>query len=424
VADRYQLPRGTFDVLPDESIARERIERSARRLFARAGYERITTPTFEETELFERGVGRSTDIVQKEMFTFDDKGGRSITLRPEGTAPICRAYVEHGMKKWAQPVRLYYIGSFFRHERPQAGRFRQFNQIGAETIGTGSPLADAELIIMLDELFSRLRVPGVQLRLGSLGSLETRHSYRERLVAYLRRHEAQLSDEVRRRVDLNPLRAFDSDDPGTKRVMQGAPLLVDSLNTDDAAHFHEVCEMLDEAGVHYDIDPTLVRGLDYYTRTVFSFVSPKLGAQSEIGGGGRYDGLIEQLGGDATPAVGWAIGIERVLLAMGRPIRPSRRLVVFVAVVNDRDRRSAFQLAAKLRRANITTQIDLGGRSLKGQLRHAERIGARFIFTVEESGEVSLRNRRTGESREVDLVPFEEEPRALHEYLRDWWARG
>lgn len=419
MADRYQLPRGTFDVLPDESNARARIERSAGQLFARAGFERITTPAFEETALFERGVGRSTDIVQKEMFTFDDKGGRSITLRPEGTAPICRAYVEHGMKKLAQPVRLYYIGPFFRHERPQAGRYRQFNQIGAETIGTDSPMADAELIIMLDELFARLRISGVRLRLGSLGSLETRHGYRERLVAYLRRHKAQLSDDVRRRIDLNPLRAFDSDDPGTRRVMQNAPLLVDSLDSDDATHFGEVCSMLDEAGVRYDIDPTLVRGLDYYTRTVFSFVSAKLGAQSEIGGGGRYDGLIEQLGGGATPAAGWAIGVERVLLAMGRPVRLSRRLVVFVAVANDRDRRGAFRLAAQLRRTGITTQIDLGGRSLKGQFRHAERIGARFIFTLEESGEVSLRDRRSGESHQVDLTPFEEEPKELRKYLRD-----
>jgi histidyl-tRNA synthetase len=405
--------------LPDESNARARIERSAERLFERAGFERITTPAFEETALFERGVGRSTDIVQKEMFTFDDKGGRSITLRPEGTAPICRAYVEHGMKKLAQPVRLYYVGPFFRHERPQAGRYRQFNQIGAETIGTDSPMADAELIIMLDELFAKLRVPGIRLRLGSLGSLEARRGYRELLVAYLRRNEARLSEDVRRRIDLNPLRAFDSDDPETRQVMQSAPLLVESLDSEDAAHFYEVCSLLDEAGVQYEIDPTLVRGLDYYTRTVFSFVSAKLGAQSEIGGGGRYDGLIEQLGGGPTPAAGWAVGIERILLATARPIRPSRRLVVFVAVANDRDRRGAFRLAAQLRRTGITTQIDLGGRSLKGQFRHAERIGARFIFILEESGEVSLRDRRSGESRRMDLSRFRDEPRELGAYLRD-----
>src|SRR5512133_948033 len=325
MASSYKAPRGTFDVLPEQSRPRARVEATAEAIFARAGYERIATPAFEETELFERGVGRSTDIVRKEMFTFEDKGGRSITLRPEGTAPICRAYLEHGMHKLAQPVKLHYSGPFFRHERPQAGRYRQFHQIGMEAIGSDSPLADAEAIGLLAELLAELRVPGVELRLGSLGSLDARRAYLEELRAHLRAHESELSEDVRERIEANPLRAFDSDHEGTRGVMESAPTLIDRLEGDDASHFAEVRELLDSAGVEYTIDPTLVRGLDYYTRTIFSFVCSGLGAQSEVGGGGRYDGLIEQLGGPPTPAIGWAAGVERILLALGESAEESVR---------------------------------------------------------------------------------------------------
>ena len=317
MASKYQAPRGTFDVLPADARARARVEAAAVAIFARAGYEPIATPAFEDTELFERGVGRSTDIVRKEMFSFEDKGGRSLTLRPEGTAPICRAYLEHGMNKLAQPVKLSYAGPFFRHERPQAGRYRQFHQIGVEAIGSDSPAADAEAIALLDSLLGELGVSGVELRLGSLGSLEARRSYLEELKSHLHAHEGELSAEVRERIDVNPLRAFDSDDEGTRGVMESAPTLVDRLEGEDAEHFETVRNYLDVSGVKYAIDPTLVRGLDYYTRTIFSFVCDRLGAQSELGGGGRYDGLIEQLGGPPTPAVGWALGIERILLALG-----------------------------------------------------------------------------------------------------------
>ena len=317
MASKYQAPRGTFDVLPADARARQRIEAAASAVFARAGYEPIATPAFEDTELFERGVGRSTDIVRKEMFTFEDKGGRSITLRPEGTAPICRAYLEHGMHKLAQPVKLSYVGPFFRHERPQAGRYRQFHQLGVEAIGTDSPLADAEAIMLLSDLLAELGVPGVELRLGSLGSPAARSAYLEELKAHLRAHEAELSKDVRERIEINPLRAFDADDEGTRGVMASAPTIVERLEGEDAEHFAEVRALLEAAGIEFAIDPTLVRGLDYYTRTIFSFVCDELGAQSEVGGGGRYDGLIEQLGGPPTPAVGWAAGIERILLALG-----------------------------------------------------------------------------------------------------------
>jgi histidyl-tRNA synthetase len=401
MASKYQAPRGTFDVLPADARARGRIEAVAAAIFARAGYEPIATPAFEDTELFERGVGRSTDIVRKEMFTFEDKGGRSITLRPEGTAPICRAYLEHGMHKLAQPVKLSYAGPFFRHERPQAGRYRQFHQIGAEAIGTDSPLADAEAITLLHDLLSELGVPGVELRLGSLGSPETRRVYLEELRAHLRAHEEDLSKEVRERIDLNPLRAFDADDEGTRAVMASAPTIVERLEGEDAEHFAAVRSLLEGTGISYTLDPTLVRGLDYYTRTIFSFVCTELGAQSEVGGGGRYDGLIEQLGGPPTPAAGWAAGVERILLALGEEVEAEGR-DAFLAVADEGQRQRALALAGELRHAGLSAEVDLAGRGLKGQLKHADRIGARRVVILESDGTAQLRDMASGEQRPVD----------------------
>jgi histidyl-tRNA synthetase len=408
MASKYQAPRGTFDVLPDAARARARIEHAAATIFARAGYERIATPSFEDTELFERGVGRSTDIVRKEMFTFEDKGGRSITLRPEGTAPICRAYLEHGMHKLAQPVKLSYSGPFFRHERPQAGRYRQFHQIGAEAIGTDSPLADAEAIMLLADLLAELGVPGVELRLGSLGSPDSRRAYLEDLKAHLRANQAALSKDVRERIELNPLRAFDADDEGTRGVMADAPTIVARLEGADAEHFAEVRALLDAAGIVYEIDPTLVRGLDYYTRTIFSFVCDRLGAQSEVGGGGRYDGLIEQLGGPPTAAVGWAAGIERILLALGEEVAAAGR-DAFLAVADEGQRQRALTLAAELRHAGISAEVDLAGRGLKGQLKHADRIGARRVLILEADGAAQLRDMESGEQRPVEAGRLIEE---------------
>ena len=404
MASKYQAPRGTFDVLPESSWARARVEAAASGIFARAGYGRIATPAFEDTELFERGVGRSTDIVRKEMFTFEDKGGRSITLRPEGTAPICRAYLEHGMQKLAQPVKLAYSGPFFRHERPQAGRYRQFHQIGAEAIGSDSPLADAESIGLLAELLTELGVPGVELRLGSLGSLEARRAYLDELKAHLHANEGELSEDVRERIDVNPLRAFDSDHEGTRGVMEGAPTIVERLEGDDAEHFAEVRALLEAAGVEYSIDPTLVRGLDYYTRTIFSFVCDRLGAQSEIGGGGRYDGLIEQLGGPPTPAVGWAAGIERLLLALGEEGETPAAPAVFIShdASSPEAGRTALALAGELRRAGLAAEVDLAGRSAKGQFKHANRIGADLVVVLGDDGGLQLRDMESGEQEPVE----------------------
>ncbi|MGH2841446.1 MAG: histidine--tRNA ligase, partial [Solirubrobacteraceae bacterium] len=309
MSEKLQAPRGTFDVLPQDADARAALEATARRVLEGAGYRRIETPTFELTDVFARGVGESTDIVQKEMYTFDDGGGRSVTLRPEGTAPICRAYAEHGMHKLPQPVKLWYLSSFFRSEKPQAGRYRQFWQVGAEALGSDDPAVDAESILLLATLLSELDVRNVRLRVGSLGTPAARAGYRDDLQAYLRANSAQLSDEVRARIDLNPLRAFDSDHAGTREVMRGAPRLIDRLDDADAEHFASVLELLDEAGLGYEVDTSLVRGLDYYTRTVFEFTSDALGAQSGVAGGGRYDGLVEQLGGPPTPGCGWAAGV-------------------------------------------------------------------------------------------------------------------
>jgi histidyl-tRNA synthetase len=329
------------------------------------------------------------------MYTFDDSGGRSLTLRPEGTAPVCRAYLEHGMHKLAQPVKLWYLSSFFRAEAPQRGRYRAFWQVGAEAIGSDAPETDAELIVLLVELMEAVNVKGTRLRLSSLGTPDTRAQYREQLQSYLRAHEDELSAEVKQRIDLNPMRAFDAGDPGTRAVMRNAPTLLGQLHEDDAEHFSAVRELLDDAGIVYEIDPTLVRGMDYYTRTVFEVTSDALGAQSGVGGGGRYDGLIEQLDGPATPATGWAAGVERMLLASHDLPVPADYVDLFVALAEPAHSRTGFDLAREARRAGLQAQVELAGRSLKGQLKHADRIKARYVAIVgngSESPSVSLRD--------------------------------
>jgi histidyl-tRNA synthetase len=407
MTERFKGPRGTFDILPDDSATRAGIYASAAEAFERAGYGRIETPIFEDTDLFARGVGGSTDIVRKEMFTFEDQGGRSITLRPEATASICRAYIEHGMQTLPQPVKLWCLGAFFRHERPQAGRYRQFTQLDAEAIGSDSPLVDAELIVILNDLFHELAVPDLSLRIGSLGSLAGRAEYRSRLQDYLREHEAELARDVRDRIDENPLRAFDSKDEGTQKVMAGAPTMLESLAGEDAEHFAEVRALLDRAGIHYELDGTLVRGLDYYTRTVFAFECDRLGAQSELAGGGRYDGLVELLGGPPTPACGWACGVERVLLALdhhgGTP-----PVEVFVAAA-DGARERALGITLELRRSGISADLDLAGRSMKGQMKQADRSGADVTLILEENGHVTARDMDSGEQRPVDMARITEE---------------
>ena len=399
---KLQVPRGTFDVLPDDAQRRRELYRRAGSVLGRYGYRPFETPVFEDTELFARGVGESTDIVRKEMFTFEDRGGRSLTLRPEGTAGVARAYVEHGMHKLPQPVKLWYWGPFFRHERAQAGRYRQFAQVGVEALGSDDPSLDAEAVLLLAELLEAAGVREIRLRLSSLGSPDARAAYLESLRGYLREHESKLSEDVRGRIDANPLRAFDADHEGTRAVMASAPRLLDSLAGDDAEHFAEVCALLDDAGVSYDVDATLVRGLDYYTRTVFEFESAKLGAQSGVGGGGRYDGLVEQLGGPATPGVGWAAGIERILLASESSLG-GFPAPVFVALADDGDRREAFRLVTALREAGVRAELEQAGRSIKGQLKHADRLGAKAVAIVGGQG-LEWKDMTNGEQRAVTNV--------------------
>jgi histidyl-tRNA synthetase len=375
------------------------VQRIAEEVLGRAGYEPFETPVFEDTELFARGVGASTDIVQKEMFTFEDKAGRSLTLRPENTAGLCRAYIQHGMHKLPQPVKVWTWGPFFRHEAPQAGRFRQFTQLDAEAIGSDDPSLDAELILLLGEIIERAGAGPARLRVASLGTPETRADYVEELKSYLRGREDELSEDVRGRLDQNPLRAFDADHEGTRRVLADAPKLMDRLAPDDREHFDAVLALLDAAGMAYEIDPTLVRGLDYYTRTVFEFESERLGAQAALGGGGRYDRLVEELGGPPTPGVGWAAGVERILLAaQDEEPAPGSRAAgprVFVSHVDDAAR--ALEIAGRLRRRGIHAELEQAGRSLKGQLKQANRIGADVVVLVGEDAELEVKDMDSGD---------------------------
>ena len=377
-----KAPKGTYDLLPDEAARRDAVVSVAARLFAAYGYRRIVTPEFEDTALFERGVGAATDIVRKEMYTFPDKGGRSLTLRPEGTAPICRAYVEHGMHKLPQPVKLWYYCPMFRYERPQAGRYREHYQFGAEAIGSADPAVDAEVIALLGALFDELGVEGVRLNMNSMGDAACRPRYVALLREYLRGHEAALCGDCRERLELNPLRTLDCKVPSCRAVLDEAPRIGDHLCPECRDHFDTVLALVERAGLEPHPDFRLVRGLDYYTRTTFEFNSDRLGAQSGVGGGGRYDGLVEQIGGLPTPGVGWGSGLERITLAMrDQPLPPSTP-DAFIVSFADEARATAFGIAQDLRAAGLAVDLDLAGRSPKGQLKQAGRRGAALAVLV------------------------------------------
>jgi histidyl-tRNA synthetase len=403
-----QAPKGTYDLLPDEAAARDAVVATAAQVFAAYGYRRIVTPEFEETALFERGVGEATDIVRKEMYTFLDKGERSLTLRPEGTAPICRAYVEHGMHKWPQPVKLWYYCPMFRYEKPQAGRYREHYQIGAEAIGSHEPAVDAEVIALLAAIFAELGVQGVTLNVNTMGDPTCRPAYVSRLRDYLRDREGELCGDCRERLDLNPLRTFDCKVESCRAVLDEAPRLLDHLCPDCREHFDRMLALLARAGLEPDLDFRLVRGLDYYTRTTFEFTSDRLGAQSGVGGGGRYDGLVEQIGGPPTPGVGWGSGLERIAVAMAvRPL-PAAAPDVFVVSFGDAARALAFGVAQDLRAAGVKAELDLAGRSSKGQLKQAGRSGARFaaLLGLDElaADQVRLRTLDGGGEEDVAAV--------------------
>lgn len=414
---RAAAPKGTRDVLPGESRLRQRVVDVAREAFERYGYSRIVTPTFEETEVFVRGVGTSTDVVRKEMYTFQDQAGRSLSLRPEGTAPVVRAFVQHGMHKLPLPVKLWYLAPMFRYEAPQAGRYREHWQIGAEAIGSDDPLLDAEVIALLDGIYRSLGLTGLQLRLGSMGDPESRGPYRALLVEYLERHLAALDADARERMRVNPLRLFDSKNPRVAEVMADAPKLLDHLSPAAQAHRESVLEALERLGIAAVEDPTLVRGFDYYTMTVFEFTSDALGAQSAVGGGGRYDGLVEGLGGPPTPGIGFGAGVERIVLALqaqGHELGPE--IDCYLAVLDEALRVPMLPVLESLRAAGLRCESDLRGRSLKTMLKHASTLGARYAVIVgareHEAGLATVRDMAGGGQREIPLEDLVEVLRA------------
>ncbi|MDY0087677.1 MAG: histidine--tRNA ligase [Coriobacteriia bacterium] len=408
-----RAPKGTTDMLPQTARAWEYLTRTAQRIFALYGYEPVYTPLFEHTEVFTRGIGEATDIVSKEMYTFEDRSGRSLTLRPEGTASVVRAALEHNLVPQGSSAKLYYAGPMFRYERPQKGRMRQFWQVGLEILGAAEPSADAEAIVALWRLYEALGIPARNMRLllNSMGDAQCRPAYREKVAVYIRAHASELCSECQRRADTNPLRAFDCKNPGCVEVMGGAPLLRDELCEPCAAHYAQVKAYLDGLEIPYTEEPKLVRGLDYYTRTVFEVQADAgLGAQNAIGGGGRYDRLMEEYGGKPTPGLGWALGFERTLLAMeaaGAAVPAPPLAEVYVARVDSTVAAEAFAMATLLRDAGIAVDLDHVGRSLKSQFKQAGRLGARAVVIVGPdelaAGEATLRDMESKEETRVAL---------------------
>jgi len=404
----FSPPRGTQDLVPPTSDKIERLRADAWALARRYGFRPIETPTFEQTDLFVRGVGESTDVVTKEMYTFEDRGGRSLTLRPEGTAPIARAYLEHGLHREAQPVKLYTIATMYRYAAPQRGRYREHWQLSVEAIGSADPAIDAEVIQLYDELLARLGVTDYQLLLNSIGDANCRPAYLERLTAWLDEHEDVLDDDARQKRATNPLRVFDVKSPKVQEALAEAPKIGDALCDECRAHFEAVQAHLENYGVEFTLSPALVRGLDYYTRTAFEFVDEAIGAKSSIVGGGRYDGLIEELGGQPTPGIGFGAGIERLLLSMeaaGVTATPDE-IDVFVALNEGNFKPRVLPLVQELRRHGLSAEVDYAGRSLKGQLTHARRLGAKAI--VEWGPERSTLRRPGRQDEEVATAELAE----------------
>ncbi len=406
---RLKGVRGAPDILPQESSTWQRIEDAARAALRRYGYAEIRTPIFERTELFVRGIGEGTDIVEKQMYTFTDQGQESLTLRPEGTAPVVRAYLEHRMAAQTPLVKVYYLGPMFRRERPQSGRYRQFHQIGVEAIGSDQPAVDAEVIALLWALMvEEFRIPGLQLRLNSIGDAACRPQIRDRILRYMRDRVSQLCPDCQGRLHRNPLRVLDCKQEGCQRLVAEAPKPLESLCEACAGHFAQVRGLLDLLKIAYSIDDRLVRGLDYYTRTAFEVVNPRLGAQNALAGGGRYDGLIEVMGGPPTPGIGWAIGLERVIASLPAEAQTERGLQgVYVATIGQEAYRTGMLLVAELRRRGVRGLIDLEGRSLKSQMRQANKDRVRYCLILGEDelkkGHVTLRDMAKGEEQSIAL---------------------
>ncbi len=412
----YRGPKGTYDVYPGGGQGQEPHERPelwawaesvARDFFRRYNYTEVRLPVFEEARLFIRSVGEASDIVRKEMFVFHDKGGRELSLRPEGTAGVVRSYVEHGLYKLAQPVKMWYFGPMFRHERQQKGRYRQHVQIGAEVIGSADPLVDVEVISLLYNIHQALGVRDEIVYLNNLGDLETRRRFVPELRGYLKKHESELDPDSVSRIETNPLRTFDSKNANTQALLAEAPRIGDFLSEEAKGYFEAVKEGLAVVGVPYAIDERLVRGLDYYTLTVFEAKSTALGAQDTVGGGGRYNGLVQELGGPEMPGIGFGSGVERILLAANAPDEVPKLDVFFITLAPEA-RLPAFSLASVLRSSGLSCDLDYADRSAKGQFKQADRGGARYAVVIGDEeladGVCSVRDMTTGEQRAVSIV--------------------
>ena len=403
-------PRGTQDFLPEQTAEWQLLERKIRQICSLYGFGEIRTPLFESTELFLRGIGETTDVVTKEMYTFNDRGGRSMTLRPENTASVVRAFLEHKLYGDPQVHKFYYMGPMFRHDRPQAGRYRQFNQFGVEEIGSRDPAVDAEIIAMAFQLFRELGLTDLDLHLNSVGCPKCRPVYRQKLIEFYADKKDMLCDDCKARLDKNPLRVLDCKEEGCKQASVGVPELTDNLCDDCRDHFTKVQQYLTAVGIPFTLDPRLVRGLDYYTNTAFEIMYAPLGAQSTVCGGGRYDGLIEEVGGPSTPGIGFAIGMERLLLTLkeqGLLPLPQRKRPVFIVALGDAAKTAAFTIQQQLREKGIYAEIDLMGRSMKGQMKSANKLEADYTVIIGEDelagGQVQVRDMNTKEQLSIPM---------------------
>lgn len=405
--------KGTKDVLPKEAYKNQYIEATAIDIASKFGYKEIRTPVFEHTELFQRGVGDTTDVVQKEMYTFEDKGGRSITLRPEGTAGAVRSFLENGLCNEALPQKVCYLISCYRYEKPQAGRLREFHQFGVECFGTESPLADAEIISLAKTFFDTLGIKDLSLEINSIGCPKCRAEYHKALKEYFSSRKDELCDTCKGRLDRNPMRILDCKSPICHEIAEGAPVVIDYLCDECKEHFEKVQKYLDAQNIEYTINPQIVRGLDYYTKTVFEFVSNSIGAQGTVCGGGRYDGLVEELGGQHTPSLGFALGLERLMLLMEAQdceFPNEEKPDLFIVALGEKATLKAVEIAKDMREEGFSALLDLNQRSVRAQMKYADKLGAKFNVVIGDnevdSKIAKLKNMQTGEETEINLDTF------------------
>ena len=402
-----QKPKGTKDLLPEDTCIWQEVEGKVKNVFENYGFREIRVPVFEHTELFQRGVGETTDVVQKEMYTFDDKGGRSITLRPEGTAGVVRAYLENGMASKPSPVKLWYNMAMYRYENVQKGRLREFHQIGAELIGSKSYLADVDCILMANNMFNALNIPNIKLNINSIGCPKCRGEYQKILREFLRKNLDSYCDTCKTRFEKNPMRILDCKEKKCKELNTGAPMMIDYLCEECKEHFENVKSMLKLNSINYEIDSTIVRGLDYYTKTVFEFIDEKSGLT--VLGGGRYDGLVEEFGGEKTPAVGFATGVERLMemYIENNNVEEYKVPDIYILSSGEEENKKSILIAESLRKNNFYVEKDIFERSFKAQLKYANKIGAKKMLVIGESelqtGKAKLKDMNTGEEKEIDL---------------------